>query len=156
MEMTDIPPEIRSYQKVERMFEESGLKCFTKTVDTGHRCGYVMVEKGHPLYGCKCSVDERFGAIEVDGGVTFAETFGDVTVLGWDAGHWWHLVDPSIKERDFTEDEAAIVELYEALSNLADTLGGFDPEKYMVDADIAEEETRRLARQLAEMEEVTE
>lgn len=151
MEMTDIPSEIRSYQKVERMFEESGLKCFTKTVDTGHRCGYVMVEKGHPLYGCKCSVDEKFAAIDVDGGVTFAETFGDVTVLGWDAGHWWHLVDPSIKVRDLSDFESAIVDLCNSLSDFADTMGGFSAEKYMVDADMAEKETRKMARQLAEM-----
>lgn len=36
---------------VEKEFEHAGLKCVVTFGDMGHRCGYVGVDKTHPLYG---------------------------------------------------------------------------------------------------------
>jgi len=36
---------------VEKFFEHSGLPCVALRVNGRHRCGYVGVEKGHPLFG---------------------------------------------------------------------------------------------------------
>lgn len=36
---------------VEKEFESNGLKCVVTFQRLGHRCGYVGVPKGHPLYG---------------------------------------------------------------------------------------------------------
>lgn len=37
--------------KVESEFDHMGLKCVVIMTGMGHRCGYVGVAKGHPLYG---------------------------------------------------------------------------------------------------------
>ena len=36
---------------VEKEFEYKGMKCVVTFQKHGHRCGYVGVPKGHPLYG---------------------------------------------------------------------------------------------------------
>lgn len=36
---------------VEKIFYHSGLKCVVVLTPSGHRCGYVGVEPGHPLFG---------------------------------------------------------------------------------------------------------
>ena len=120
--------------RLEREFEESNLQCCTRVVSL-HRCGYVALPKDHPLFGKKCSELEW---IDVDGGVTFADGTDDMWVLGWDAAHSWHILDLSlINENNKAE--------YEARRNL------YKHGLYMIDADMAERETRRFARQLAHM-----
>lgn len=37
--------------KVENDFEHAGLRCVVIMTSMGHRCGYVGVPQGHPLYG---------------------------------------------------------------------------------------------------------
>lgn len=128
--------------RIEREFEESGLECCTRTHDMGHRCGYVALPKGHPLFGKNW--DECYDIapeLEVDGGITFANGTDEMWVLGWDAAHGWHKRDWSIVSDRFKESRDRYPELYV----------DFDPNGYMVDADMAERETRSFARQLAEM-----
>ena len=36
---------------IESEFEYKGYKCVTTFTDMGHRCGYVAIPEGHPLYG---------------------------------------------------------------------------------------------------------
>lgn len=41
--------------KVESDFDYKGLRCVVILSGMGHRCGYVGIQKGHPLYGKKYS-----------------------------------------------------------------------------------------------------
>ena len=131
--------------RTEREFEESGLQCCTRTHELGHRCGYVALPKGHPLFGVNLldllDLDsEALDEVDVDGGVTFAKGTDDMWILGWDAAHCWHIPDPTIMDEWHrrTHEEHPEWSYYEQNS-------------YMVDADMAEKETRSLARQLAAM-----
>lgn len=125
---------------IEREFEECGLMCCTRALGLGHRCGYVAVGPDHPLYGAKWGDDDVLD-LEVDGGITYAETDGGITVLGWDAAHCWHRPDPTImceERRKWYEEHPELLYI--------------EQNSYTVDAGMAEEETRRLARQIAAME----
>ena len=137
------PSELWDDGRTEREFEECGLQCCTRTNDLGHRCGYVALPKGHPLFGkdwdaCYDIAPE----LEVDGGITFANGTDDMWVLGWDAAHAWHRRDWSIASDTLRKRAEEHPELYVDF----DWPGG----SYMVDADMAEHETRRFARQLAD------
>lgn len=130
--------------RIEREFEESGLACCTRTHDMGHRCGYVALPKGHPLFGkgwdaCYDVAPE----LQVDGGITFASGTVDTWILGWDAAHAWHKRDWSIVSDRVRKSAEKYPELYVDL----DWPGG----SYMVDADTAEAETRNFARQLTKV-----
>ncbi len=124
--------------RTEREFTESGLPCCTRTHELGHRCGYVMVREGHPLYGLTLWDDsDALAELEVDGGITFAKGRDGCWILGWDAAHAWHIPDPSIMDEGFRRARG----LLEPVPAPFPT--------YMVDADMAEAETRKLARQVA-------
>lgn len=132
---------------IEREFIESGLECCTRIVPQGYRCGYVAIPKGHPLFGMDWE-NEETEALDVDGGITYGEGDEDIWVLGWDAGHGWHLPDPSL-QTELGDYLRMMGEIFFAPIIDMETVA--DREKYMVDADMAEAETRKLARQLAEM-----
>lgn len=137
------PSEFWDDNRTEREFEESGLQCCTRTQDMGHRCGYVALPKGHPLFGKdwdKCY--DIAPELDVDGGITFANGTDDMWILGWDAAHSWHKRDWSIASERIRESAQKHPELYIDL----DYPFGIS---YMVDADMAEYETRKFARQLA-------
>ena len=71
-------------------------RCLVKLLrdeDMSHRCGYVVLPKGHPAEG-KGYCDDIFDSIEVHGGLTFAGTFNDLIrnglqdwVVGFDCNH---------------------------------------------------------------------
>jgi len=135
------PSEFWGDDRTEREFEESGLQCCTRTQDMGHRCGYVALPKGHPLFGMdwdKCY--DMAPELDVDGGITFANGTDDMWILGWDAAHSWHMKDPSIMSDKYKAAFERIGMFHERVD-------------VMVDADMAEAETRRFARQLAELRE---
>jgi len=134
------PSELWDDNCTEREFVESGLQCFTRTIGSGHRCGYVSVEKGHPLYGLWIhEINEKYD-IDVDGGITFAAGYDRYWILGWDAMHCWHKLDISIMRTELRK-------VYEEHPELL----CYEPNAILVDADMAERETRRLARQIAEI-----
>lgn len=140
------PSEFWGDDRTEREFEECGLQCCTRTNDLGHRCGYVALPKGHPLFGK--DYDKCYNIapdLEVDGGITFANGTDDMWILGWDAAHAWHRRDWSIASDDLRKIAEERPELYVVF----DWFGG----SYMVDADMAEAETRGFARQLAALRE---
>lgn len=143
-EMAMKPSEYWNDNRTEREFEESGLQCCTRTMDMGHRCGYVALPKGHPLFGKGWDACYDIAPdLEVDGGITFANGADDTWILGWDAAHSWHRRDWSIASDEFRVFRDRHPELY----------GDFDwpGDSYMVDADMAERETRHFARQLAKL-----
>jgi hypothetical protein len=69
-----------------------------------HRCGYVAVTKGHPLYGKDYDHDDC-SRIDVHGGLTFTDTMEDqdpaLWWLGFDTAHGCDRDDP--KSRDYVE-----------------------------------------------------
>ena len=88
--------------RTEREFEESGLQCCTRKNDLGHRCGYVALPKGHPLFGKSGDACYYIAPdLDVDGGITFANGTDDMWILGWDAAHAWHRQDWSIASDTF-------------------------------------------------------
>ena len=138
------PSEYWGDDRTEREFEESGLQCCTRTNDLGHRCGYVALPKGHPLFGKDW--DECYDIapeLEVDGGITFANGTDDTWILGWDAAHAWHRHDWSIASDRIRELRDTHPELYVDFA--------WPGVSYMVDADMAEHETRSFARQLSKV-----
>lgn len=134
------PSEYWNDDHTEREFEESGLQCCTRTNDMGHRCGYVALPEGHPLFGKDWSACYDIDApdLDVDGGVTFANGTDGMWILGWDAAHAWHRPDPSIMSPEFMAS-------FERFGHIC------YQDAVMIDADMAESETRRFARQLAGM-----
>lgn len=121
--------------RIERVFEEAGLVCLTKTHPLGHRCGYVAVPSGHPMYGKDYEKIHATWDVDVDGGLTFSRMVAGMWVIGWDAAHAWHGEDRSIMDpvtRAFHDRHPEYVRC-----------------GLVVSADMAEEETRRLARQMA-------
>lgn len=131
------PSEYWDDGRTEREFEESGLQCCTRTHDMGHRCGYVALPKGHPLFGKGWDDWHDIAPdLEVDGGITFANGTDDMWILGWDAAHSWHRPDPSITSDEYKAAFEKIGMFHERFA-------------VMVDADMAEQETRRFAQQLA-------
>ena len=87
------------------------------------------------MYGL--SWEEICDDVQADGGITFAKGDDDIWVIGWDAGHCWHIPDVTIMDEQRMVDCAMYSDM------------PFDC--YMVDADMAERETRNLARQIAEI-----
>ena len=127
--------------RIEREFTESGYECCTRTNDMGHRCGYVALPDSHPLFGMDiCDVYEN-DVPYVDGGITFAKGMGGKWVFGWDAAHSWHRPDPSIMDKTRRE-------LYEKYQGMY----WRDADAVMIDADMAERETRNFAKKLRAME----
>ena len=138
------PSEYWNDNRTEREFEESGLQCCTRTMDLGHRCGYVALPKGHPLFGKGWDACYDIAPdLEVDGGITFANGTDDMWILGWDAAHAWHRQDWSIASDNFRKRAEEYPELYMDFDWPGDS--------YMVDADMAERETRHFARQLEKL-----
>lgn len=68
-----------------------GLRIVVKATDMGHRCGYVGVPKGHPLYGMHYDKAEEEVGAWVHGGLTFSggDEFGCLWHLGFDADYWY-------------------------------------------------------------------
>lgn len=127
--------------RIEREFTASGYECCTRTNGLGHRCGYVAVTDGHPLFGMNVWDAYENDVPDVDGGITFAEGMGGKWVLGWDAAHCWHKPDPSIMDAERRERYEKHPGLY-----------WHDADAVMIDADMAERETRRFAKKLRAME----
>ena len=120
---------------IEKSFEAHGLPCLVAINDgLGNYCGYVGVSKDHPWYGKTYAQIEKLDNYpDVHGGVTFADHIpgqsDDVWWLGFDCGHYGDYVP------------------YLAQSMAVPVYGGH---KWTVD-EVADE-TRRLAKQLAEVD----
>lgn len=74
--------------------EHEGFHFFVKDMNGRHPTAYVVVTKGHPLYGWEGSSSEAENRIDVHGGVTYSENHlvgtdigKDKWVIGWDYAH---------------------------------------------------------------------
>lgn len=72
--------------RMEKEFEHCGLKCMVVIQNMGHRCGYVGVDKTHPLYDADYTEVADF---EVHGGLTFSNNIGsdNLWYFGYDCSH---------------------------------------------------------------------
>jgi hypothetical protein len=71
---------------------EAGLKAQVVATPMGHRCGYVGVPAGHPMFG------KHYDDVEVavHGGLTYSEEDEGLWCFGYDCGHWDDAKDPEI------------------------------------------------------------
>lgn len=77
------------------MFHCGGLRCYIMRMpDFGHLCGYVVVPKGHPLFGLSAEECDSRITYHPHGGVTFSSggglnglDLGDTWVFGFDCNH---------------------------------------------------------------------
>ena len=74
--------------------EHEGFHFFVKDMNGRHPTAYVVVTKGHPLYGWEGSSPDAENRIDVHGGVTYSENHlvgidigKDKWVIGWDYAH---------------------------------------------------------------------
>lgn len=67
-------------------------------IANGHYCGYVFLDKDHPLYGVK--YDYINDTIEpcVNGGLTYSDFEGEQWVLGFDFCHCWNEDGGTVEE----------------------------------------------------------
>lgn len=160
---------MRPDYRVEKEFYHAGYKCVVIFRETGFRCGYVAIPLGHPLHGVGYSTrlyrrPEGLGRL-IYGGVYFTETdhqtIGDFVnvhggisyadsgdsgypveglpgcwVLGFDCGHYDDGVDAELAEQYFGNQSSV-------LQTLCGQVRSFE---------FAENECKRLAEQLAEIE----
>lgn len=126
--------------KLEREFDYEGLKCLVVGLVQGHRCGYVGIDKSHPLFG------KNYHEVEVSahGGITFAgniPVYGDLWFFGFDCGHLIDGMDYELIK------ELGTLEYYEFMSPLNDMFSSirFGPIRT---TEFVERECISLAKQL--------
>jgi hypothetical protein len=135
--------------KIEREWIHAGLRCaVTQAREAEHRCGYVRVPPGHPLYG-KSYDDDDF-SVNAHGGVNFSEKEpctehedGQGWWFGFDCGHCFDgKFDPKIDPALLSPQAREIRAIYERCNLLN--------EHYWTQPEV-EAEVERLADQLAEI-----
>ena len=75
----------------------AGLKAVVIAHDMGHRCGYVGVPEGHPMYG------KHYDDVDVDvhGGLTYSELDYGLWLFGYDCAHWDDAKDPELMSAEY-------------------------------------------------------
>lgn len=73
--------------RIESCFDYKGYKLVVVFNDLGHRCGYIGIPEGKPLYG-KRFLDEDFPHVHIHGGITFSD-FTDYFPRGKRNNLWW-------------------------------------------------------------------
>ena len=77
---------IHTYE-YDRRWEHDGIDChLTRGKYTGEFHGYVYLPKAHPLYGKEMD-DMEMMAVDVHGGITFAQEEAGLWKIGFDCGH---------------------------------------------------------------------
>lgn len=79
----------------------SGLRAIVVMQELGHRCGYVVISKDHPLYGISNISHDEISSLDVHGGVTcvnYAIGIGpkidDIWYIGFDCAHCFDSPSP--------------------------------------------------------------
>lgn len=130
---------------VEKSWEHNGYHCEVRIMPMGHRCGYVFVEKSHPLYGVDAALDGAYGFDpDVNGGLTYSQREGDSWVFGFDFAHCWDIPDPKISQKAYEESPtrfdpcARVATLKIAVhdcESLADTLKEWEGREFVYNLD---------------------
>ena len=133
---------------VEKDFTHKGFKCLVIFHRMGHRCGYVAVNKNHPLYGLGYDEDSVI-ELNVHGGFTYAENHipclgeCDYWWFGFDCAHYGDVNDWDRAIELFPED----TESYLSNKQLDELFGKFGTVKSL---EYVEAECKKLADQLSE------
>jgi hypothetical protein len=78
---------------------EAGLKAQVVATPMGHRCGYVSVPAEHPMY--EKHYDDV--AVDVHGGLTYADRHDGSWWLGYDCAHLGDARDPELMSDKYKE-----------------------------------------------------
>jgi len=102
---------------------EAGLRAVVIATPMGHRCGYVGISKGSPLYGLGYDdVD-----VSVHGGLTYASGYNtypvesDLYWFGFDCAHYDDKKDFSIMDESHKEIYRTLIDLAFEGSTIKDT-----------------------------------
>ena len=120
---------------VESEWTCEGYKCKVICIPYGHRCGYVGINKSHPLYGkTYMTLEEDFN---VHGGITYSGYMEGETdwFFGFDTAHAGDKTDPEI------------LKMFDTNYTDMSMRGVVRTSKYCV------KETNSLAKQLKDLEE---
>ena len=87
----------------DRRWEHDGIDChLTRGKYTGEFRGYVYLPKAHPLYGKEMD-DMEMKAVDVHGGITFAQEEAGLWKIGFDCGHDGDVI-PSMEMLPFMDE----------------------------------------------------
>lgn len=87
----------------DRRWERDGIDChLTRGKYTGEFRGYVYLPKAHPLYGKEMD-DMEMMAVDVHGGITFAQEEAGLWKIGFDCGHDGDVI-PSMEMLPFMDE----------------------------------------------------
>lgn len=124
---------------VENRFTSNGYECEVRIVGDDYyryRCGYVLIDESHPLYGVNGSELPADFKPKVNGGITYSTKEGDKWVFGFDYGHCWNIPDPKIT--DYTHPRFDENDIPDTLANamgdcinLADALKAYEGKEYV-------------------------
>lgn len=135
---------------VEKDFMYNGLRCVVVLTSMGHRCGYVGVNKSHPLYGYNVDVVET--SLYCHGGITFAKggpntyypVHSDLWWFGFDCAHCYDVNDFDAALEAFEDiDIRANLLSHKSICESFPTSGTVKTTDYCVD------ECKKLAEQLS-------
>ncbi len=117
--------------RVQKVWRAHDAVCVVAMMDRGHRCGYVGVPEGHPLYGHSATEPIKalngrtmLASFDVHGCLYFAEGGDDYPInliygpklwwLGYDCMHYGDCADPEWAEVETVRlfDDGTIKSLY--------------------------------------------
>jgi len=114
--------------KIEREWIHAGLRCaVTQAREAEHRCGYVRVPPGHPLYGAEYGADS-VDSLRAHGGVNFSgiepcteHEDGQGWWFGFDCGHAWDAkFDPNVDPETLPPYAREVYDIYARCNMLHD------------------------------------
>lgn len=109
----------------DRRWEHDGIDChLTREKYTGEFRGYVYLPKAHPLYGKEMD-DMEMMAVDVHGGITFAQEEAGLWKIGFDCGHDGDVIPsmemlPLMDEGHRWTEEEAIAEVESLASEVSE------------------------------------
>ncbi len=97
-----------SKSKVSFKGKAHGLRFEVVETDMGHRCGYVEVPEGNPVWSVEDYMGKDYPDLSVHGGVTFVGwrisseglVAGETWWVGFDCAHHMDSPDPKLKTND--------------------------------------------------------
>lgn len=149
---------------VESDFMYDGIRCVVVLQSVGHRCGYVGIPEGHPLY-CLHYMDELIDLGEagdpltvlekfvVHGGITYAggescyPIKSDLWWFGFDCSHYADLPDYESAKKAFSDDDL-IMDSLRVKEEIEGAYGHYKLAEVRT-KEYVEEQCKRLAEQLS-------
>lgn len=152
--------------KVESDFIHNGLRCVVLLTGMGHRCGYVGIDRNHPLFNVRYSdraqylaekdITDEWGGMAITpetylkahGGITYSDSGSypvksDLWWFGFDCAHagdapdYKSLLESGLRDREYAESMVSLQRHFE--------YGVVRTQEYV------EQECRSLADQLARL-----